>query len=80
MGLKFNNLTGSVNTPLCRASVLPCAWISVGDGSLAERGPGSGGGGGGWGWYISGGARGRRRCSQSRLSPESQQSSGRSPA
>lgn len=45
MGLKFNNLTGSVNTPLCRASVLPCAWISVGDGSLAERGPGSGGGG-----------------------------------
>lgn len=53
MGLKFNNLTGSVNTPLCRASVLPCAWISVGDGSLAERGPGSGGGGG-YQWWCEG--------------------------
>lgn len=37
-GLKFNNLTGSVNTPLCTASVLPCAWVSVGDGSLAVCG------------------------------------------
>lgn len=54
VGLKFNNLTGSVNTPLCKASVLPCGWTGVGDGSLAEQGgwerQGSiclGGGGGG---------------------------------
>lgn len=33
VGLKFNNLTGSVNTPLCRASVLPC----VGTGAVAGR-------------------------------------------
>lgn len=53
MGLKFNNLTGSVNTPLCRASVLPCGWIRAGDGSVAERRPG-----GVWGEGIDRGASG----------------------
>lgn len=36
VGLKFNNLTGSVNTPLCRASVLPCGGTSAGARSCAE--------------------------------------------
>lgn len=36
VGLKFNNLTVSVNTPLCRASVLPCVWTSIGARSRAE--------------------------------------------
>lgn len=34
--LKFNNLTGSVNTPLFKASVLPCGETSPGARSRAE--------------------------------------------
>lgn len=38
VGLKFNNLTGSVNTPLCGARVAPCVWAGVGSRSCAEQG------------------------------------------
>ncbi len=40
VGLKFNNLTGSVNTSLCRASVLPCVGTGAGARSPAEEGAG----------------------------------------
>lgn len=36
VGLKFNNLTGSVNTSLCRASVLRCVGTAAGARSRAE--------------------------------------------
>lgn len=70
VGLKFNNLTGSVNTPLCRASVLPCVGTSAEARSCAEWGAGRDG------RYLLG----ERRCSKPRLSPESPPSAGRSPA
>lgn len=38
LGLKFNNLTASVNRPLCRASVLPCVGAGAGARSGAESG------------------------------------------
>lgn len=70
VGLKFNNLTGSVNTPLCRASVLPCQWTTAGARSSSELGAGTDG------EHLLG----ERRCSKPRLSPESPPSAGQSPA
>lgn len=69
VGLKFNNLTGSVNTLLCRASVLP----RVGTG--ADLIPSWGGC---EGRQVFAGGRGV--CTKPRLSPESPPSAGQSPA
>ena len=70
VGLKFNNLTGSVNTPLCRASVLPCVGTGARARSVLSRGLGEMGG-------VSVGGEER---SKPRLSPESPPSAGQSPA
>lgn len=65
VGLKFNNLTGSVNTPLYGLGVLPCVRTSEGARSYVLEG---------WRDLFT-----EWRCCKSRLSLEIQPSADRSP-